>query len=144
MTERRGSGVGRGNGAGSQRTWFRAGMSSANPQGRPRKPRQSPTASLAEALERELGKSILTFENGKPKKRTQAEAMVAMYISRFPKATMGEMLQAIRYMMQTVSDRPPSTPQGASPEQRRAYLMQLAEEVERHEEMERTFPLRHR
>lgn len=138
MADRRNKGVGRGNGPGSRETQFQKGMPSANPWGRPVKVKDEPTGSLRIALERALARRIMIFDNGKRRRMTQAEAMAETYVARFPKASMSEMLQAIRYIMQVVPSPEPET-RGLDPEGVQKFVERLAEEARKAEEIERQF-----
>ena len=93
-----GDGVGRGNGAGSAQTQFREGMPSANPAGRPRKPKLPPNASLKEAALAALSATIATTENGVARKRPQGEAMIKLMIANFPQAKPREQIAILKYL----------------------------------------------
>lgn len=92
-----GDGVGRGNGLGSARTQFRSGMPSANPHGRPRKPKLAPNRSLKEAVLKGLGEQVSTTENGVARKRTQTEAMIMLLLAQYPSAKPREQLAILKY-----------------------------------------------
>ena len=93
-----GDGVGRGNGSGSAQTQFKPGMPSANPNGRPRKPKRAPNRSLKEAVLKGLGEQISTIENGVARKRSQTEAMIMMLLARFPSAKPREQIAILKYL----------------------------------------------
>ncbi len=93
-----GDGVGRGNGPGSARTQFKSGMPSANPSGRPRRPKMVPSASLKEAVLRSLAEEIRTTENGVARKRPQSEAMIMLLLAHYPSARPREKIAILRYV----------------------------------------------
>lgn len=93
-----GDGVGRGNGAGSAQTQFKTGMPSANPHGRPRKPKLEPNRSFKEAMLRSLAENVSTTENGVARKRTQTEAMIMLLIAQYRCAKPREMLAILKYV----------------------------------------------
>jgi hypothetical protein len=101
----RGGGVGRGNGAGSAKTQFKAGMPSGNRLGRPRKAKAAASASLKEAALKSLAQLIHTTENGITRKRPQSEAMIMLLLTKYPTAKPREMIAILRY----VSELAPET-----------------------------------
>ena len=72
----RSTGVGRGNGPGSEKGQFKDGMPSRNPLGRPKKEKPTPPASLQDALARKLGATVRVMMDGKTIEMLQYEAMV--------------------------------------------------------------------
>jgi len=91
-------GVGRGNGAGSQRTQFKAGMPSGNPHGRPRKPKLGPDASLKDAALRVLLEQVVTTENGVKRKQSRVMAMIKLLLADFPVGNTREKLAILKYV----------------------------------------------
>ena len=91
-------GVGRGNGVGSARTQFRSGMPSANPAGRPRKPKVAPNASFKEAALSQLAAVITTTEDGVARKRSRGEAMIMLLMADFQAAGPREKIAMLRYL----------------------------------------------
>jgi hypothetical protein len=98
-------GVGRGNGAGSQRTQFQAGGPSGNPKGRPRKRRLPPATSLLEVLQRLLGEvtdvSVGEDEYGEPlytKRMRRLDALGESMMSKLGNASLREQTAFIRQL----------------------------------------------
>ncbi len=92
-----GDGVGRGNGAGSRRTQFKSGMPSANPNGRPCKPKLGPDASLKDAALRVLLEQVVTTENGVRRKQSRVTAMIKLLLADFPVGNTREKLAILKY-----------------------------------------------
>lgn len=137
---RRPTGVGRGNGEGSKKTQFQRGAPSANPHGRPRKEKVAPATSIDEALAREIAKTITTYENGFPRRMTQAEAMAKLYLSKFQSGSMNEQHQVLRYIAQHVPPPDPPAAQGLDEGGARKLVERLAEEAKKDRENDRRFP----
>jgi hypothetical protein len=94
----RGGGVGRGNGAGSAKTQFKAGMPSGNRLGRPPKAKAAASASLKEAALKSLAQLIHTTENGITRKRPQSEAMIMLLLAQYPSAKPRDKIAILRYI----------------------------------------------
>lgn len=137
---KRSSGVGRGNGEGSRSTQFQKGAPSANPHGRPPTEKKPPANSIEEALARELAKKITIYENGIPKRMTQAEAIAQLYVSRFPHGSMSEQHQALRYIAQHVPKSDPVFKPGLNADGARKLVERLAEEAREEEAIRRGYP----
>lgn len=137
MRKSRSTGVGTGNGPGSKATQYKDGQPSANPTGRPPKPKLPPTNDIAQAFVRELAKLITISDNGVSKKVTQAEAMAATAVARFPNAKLGEMLQLLRYLSNLKVEAPVEPIDHAAAER---LVERLAEEWRRAEKVKREFP----
>jgi hypothetical protein len=122
-------GVGRGNGEGSKRTQFQDGMPSRNPNGRPRKPKREPNASIKDAVSRELRQLITVRENGVEEQRSQTDAMVMLMFAQFSKATIREKIAILRYAAdiapETLNDRKHEAPADALI----ALVERLAQEI---------------
>ena len=93
-----GDGIGRGNGTGSRRTQFKPGMPSGNPNGRPRKPKLAPDASLKDAALRVLLEPVVTTEGGVRRKLPRADAMLKLLVASFPDCDAREKLAILKYL----------------------------------------------
>lgn len=135
----RGAGVGRGNGPGSAKGQFKSGRPSANPHGRPRKPKPEPNGSLRDAAQRELGALVDIFENGVRKTVPQPEAMMRTLTARFSKAPVKDQIQIIRFFLSVVpsalEQRSPLPPQDSIA----AFIEKLADEARREQESDQRF-----
>lgn len=135
------SGVGRGNGPGSRRTWFKAGMPSANAAGRPRKPKREPDASLRDAALKALLEDIFVNVNGVRRKEPRVTAMIKSLLADFGKAELREKLAILKYLGTLV----PETNASSAHDRRlnreglSKLVERLAEEHERSQELEREF-----
>lgn len=130
----RNTGVGRGNGSGSKATQFRDGMPSANPHGRPRKPKPAPSGSLVEAMAKRLRETVRTREDGVSRKRSRADAMALDLLSRFGGGSISEKLAIMRYIHQIrpgPDDSPPAELSATAIEDFVAELAAEARKIER-------------
>lgn len=138
---RRNSGVGRGNGPGSQRTWFKTGMPSANAVGRPKKPKIEPDASLRDAALKALLEEIFVNVNGVRRKEPRATAMIKSLLADFGDAELREKLAILKYLGSLVPETNAS--RASDPRLNREGMQKLverlAEEHKRSEELEREF-----
>lgn len=125
-----GNGVGRGNGRGSKATQFKDGMPSANPFGRPCRPKRHPNASLQDAVAEGLTAIISTRENGVVRKRPRAEAMILALLSRFPSATARDQIMILRYLGEIAPTALQERERDLAPDAVEEFVAKLAKEAE--------------
>lgn len=90
-------GVGRGNGAGSRTTQFRAEMPSRNPKGRPRKPKAKPSATIAEAMQKALSELVpVQLGNGRSARMPLRDAMIKKMLREFGGASIKDKMALIK------------------------------------------------
>ncbi len=135
----KGSGVGRGNGDGSVKTRFKAGMPSANPHGRPRKPKDPPTKSLMDALERKLNQRVKGQIDGREVEMPTHQAMTEMVVEDFfrPSTSASTRLKILNAILSMAPNLAGPASTDPSEQTIAEVLAMLAQEADEQEERER-------
>ncbi|WP_368039854.1 hypothetical protein [Sphingomonas bacterium] len=121
-------------------------MPSANPLGRPIKPKPTPPASFEQALARELGGEVEVTINRKPTKmpRVQALAMMLMNDLERPSTTPSTRMRLIKDCLAIVPTILHAAPNQPSQETVEEVVRMLAEEYDKNEAKAKAIPPQYR
>lgn len=126
----RATGVGRGNGAGSARTQFRNGMPSANPNGRPRKEKELPARSIADAIEKILWRDMDVTDRSGTRKIPQFQAMLEYAVADFPRCSPAARLRLLQFCIDAAPEVLHAPPPAPDADRLRTFLETLAKEAD--------------